>query len=178
MQARLPIQVLPLEPQVRLHRPEARAVFSRRFALGGELPTPPRRARRSSARGNRQYSRRSASRRRHIHSRLRDRRDASGTATVPPHSSMWKRSLERNNGIYSGLPSKGRGTRQATGGHHGQTAGGSGIFRGNRYQLAVLDGYLLLIPDSREEMRLRAMEQQLKAQQLELAKRQMIEMLA
>ncbi|ADP13271.1 conserved uncharacterized protein [Erwinia sp. Ejp617] len=51
---------------------------------------------------------------------------------------------------------------------------------GTGVSLTVLDGCLLLIPDSREEMRLRAMEQQLKAQQQkqEQAKRRMIEMLA
>ncbi len=56
----------------------------------------------------------------------------------------------------------------------------AGFSVGTGVSLAVLDGCLLLIPDSREERRLRAMEQQLKAQQLELeqAKKRMIEMLA
>ncbi|ADP11311.1 hypothetical protein EJP617_16300 [Erwinia sp. Ejp617] len=51
---------------------------------------------------------------------------------------------------------------------------------GTGVSLAVLDGCLLLIPDSREERRLRAMEQQLKAQQQELeqTKQRMIAMLA
>ncbi|CAO95693.1 SymE family type I addiction module toxin [Erwinia tasmaniensis] len=56
----------------------------------------------------------------------------------------------------------------------------AGFAVGTGVSLAVLDGCLLPIPDSREERRLRAMEQQLKAQQLELeqAKKRMIEMLA
>ncbi|WP_168409672.1 SymE family type I addiction module toxin [Erwinia amylovora] len=56
----------------------------------------------------------------------------------------------------------------------------AGFAVGTGVSLTVLDGCLLLIPDSREERWLRAMEQQLKAQQLELeqAKKRMIEMLA
>ncbi|UWS33185.1 SymE family type I addiction module toxin [Erwinia pyrifoliae] len=56
----------------------------------------------------------------------------------------------------------------------------AGFAVGTGVSLTVLDGCLLLIPDSREERRLRAMEQQLKAQQQELeqAKKRMIEMLA
>ncbi|ADP13269.1 hypothetical protein EJP617_35880 [Erwinia sp. Ejp617] len=49
---------------------------------------------------------------------------------------------------------------------------------GTGVSLTVLDGCLLPIPDSREERRLRAMEQQLKAQQQEQAKQRMIAMLA
>ncbi|WP_455819628.1 SymE family type I addiction module toxin [Pseudomonas cerasi] len=56
----------------------------------------------------------------------------------------------------------------------------AGFSVGTGVSLTMLDGCLLLIPDSREEMRLRAMEQQLKAQQQELeqAKQRMIETLA
>ncbi|WP_369012130.1 growth inhibitor PemK [Erwinia pyrifoliae] len=56
----------------------------------------------------------------------------------------------------------------------------AGFSVGTGVSLAVLDGCLLLIPDSREERRLRAMEQQLKAQQQELeqTKQRMIAMLA
>ncbi|CCG88189.1 SymE family type I addiction module toxin [Erwinia piriflorinigrans] len=56
----------------------------------------------------------------------------------------------------------------------------AGFSVGTGVSLAVLDGCLRMIPDSREEMRLRAMEQQLKVQQQELeqAKRRMIAMLA
>ncbi|WP_168416236.1 SymE family type I addiction module toxin, partial [Erwinia amylovora] len=62
----------------------------------------------------------------------------------------------------------------------GKWLGQAGFAVGTGVSLTVLDGCLLLIPDSREERRLRAMEQQLKAQQLELeqAKKRMIEMLA
>ncbi|ADP09921.1 conserved uncharacterized protein [Erwinia sp. Ejp617] len=44
----------------------------------------------------------------------------------------------------------------------------AGFSVGTGVSLTVLDGCLLLIPDSREERRLRAMELQLKAQQQEL----------
>ncbi|MCT2385930.1 type I toxin-antitoxin system SymE family toxin [Erwinia pyrifoliae] len=56
----------------------------------------------------------------------------------------------------------------------------AGFAVGTGVSLTVLEGCLLLIPDSREEKRLRAMEQQLKAQQQELeqTKQRMIAMLA
>ncbi|WP_455819458.1 SymE family type I addiction module toxin [Pseudomonas cerasi] len=44
----------------------------------------------------------------------------------------------------------------------------AGFAVGTGVSLTVLDGCLLLLPDSPEERRLRAMEQQLRAQQLEL----------
>lgn len=65
---------------------------------------------------------------------------------------------------YRRLPPERRRTRRPADQHHGQVAGGGGFSVGIGVSLTVLDGCLLLIPDSREEMRLRVMEQQLNAQ--------------
>ncbi len=79
---------------------------------------------------------------------------------------------------YRRLPPEGGRTRHATGQYCGQVAGAGGFCGGNRRKPGGAGR--LPIPDSREERRLRAMEQQLKAQQQELeqAKRRMIAMLA